>query len=72
MQQQQTGDEDFFDYNNMLRHGILEAYSGILNGLSREKANQHLIAAATVRTSAAQLWLHILGSSGGSPPAGAP
>lgn len=49
VQQQQTGDEDFFDYNNLLRHGILEAYSGILNGLSREKVNQHLVGAATVR-----------------------
>ncbi len=49
VQQQQTGDEDFFDYNNLLRHGILEAYSGILNGLSREMVNQHLVGAATVR-----------------------
>lgn len=49
MQQQQTGDEDFFDYNNLLRHGILEAYAGILNGMSREKVNQHLVASATVR-----------------------
>lgn len=49
MQQQQAADEDFFDYNNLLRHGILEAYAGILNGLSREKVNQHLVGAATVR-----------------------
>lgn len=48
VQQQQAADEDFFDYNNLLRHGILEAYAGILNGMSRPKINQHLVQAAMV------------------------
>ena len=48
VQQQQAADEDFFDYNNLLRHGILEAYAGILNGMSRAKINQHLVQAAMV------------------------
>eukprot|EP00887_Chlorella_sp_A99_P006846 scaffold2.g6846.t1 len=31
-------DEDIVDYNNMLRLGILEAWAGMFNGLTREKA----------------------------------
>lgn len=42
VQQQQSGDEDLFEYNNQLRHGIFEAYSGILNGMSSEKVSQFL------------------------------
>jgi hypothetical protein len=40
--QQQQGNEDLYEYNNMLRHGIFEAYSGIFNGMSNEKCNQYL------------------------------
>ncbi|GMH44988.1 hypothetical protein BSKO_12945 [Bryopsis sp. KO-2023] len=35
-------DEDFCDYNNQLRSGIIDAYSGILQGLGRQKAEQYL------------------------------
>lgn len=42
VQQQQSGDEDLADYNNLLRHGILEAWAGMFNGLSKEKAEQYL------------------------------
>ncbi len=42
VQQQQAGDEDAVPYNNQLRQGIFEAYSGIFNGMSREKAAQSL------------------------------
>lgn len=34
MQAQTATDDDFLDYNNELRIGILEAYSGIFQGLS--------------------------------------
>jgi hypothetical protein len=34
-QAQSNPDDDWMDYNNELRIGILEAYSGILQGLSR-------------------------------------
>ena len=37
-----ASDEDLADYNNMLRHGILEAWAGAFNGLSRDKADQYL------------------------------
>lgn len=40
--QQQTGDEEYADYNNMLRHGIFEAYAGLLNGLPPAMCNQYL------------------------------
>ncbi|KAK9806952.1 hypothetical protein WJX72_008531 [[Myrmecia] bisecta] len=40
--QQQTGDEESFEYNNLLRHGIFEAYSGVFNGLSKEKVDAFL------------------------------
>ena len=40
--QQQSGDEEAFEYNSMLRHGIFEAYSGILNGMSQPKCDQFL------------------------------
>lgn len=33
MQAQNSQDDDFLDYNNELRIGILEAYSGIFQGL---------------------------------------
>ncbi|KAL4428164.1 hypothetical protein ABPG75_002253 [Micractinium tetrahymenae] len=42
VQQQQSSDEDMADYNNLLRHGILEAWAGMFNGLSKEKAEQYL------------------------------
>lgn len=32
-QAQSSADDDFLDYNNELRIGILEAYSGIFQGL---------------------------------------
>ncbi|KAL4433025.1 hypothetical protein ABPG77_006452, partial [Micractinium sp. CCAP 211/92] len=41
-QQQQGADEDVADYNNLLRHGILEAWAGMFNGLSKERAEQYL------------------------------
>jgi hypothetical protein len=40
--QQQSGDEEAFEYNSLLRHGIFEAYSGILNGMSQPKCDQFL------------------------------
>jgi hypothetical protein len=40
--QQQSGDEEAFEYNSLLRHGIFEAYSGILNGMSQAKCDQYL------------------------------
>ena len=49
VQQQQTGDEDAFAYNNSLRRGIFEAYSGIITGMSREKVNAYLTNYALVR-----------------------
>ena len=42
MQQQQAGDEDAFAYNNTLRRSIFDAYSGIFNGMSREKINMYM------------------------------
>lgn len=42
MQQQQSGDEDSFAYNNTLRRSIFDAYSGIFNGMSREKVNIYM------------------------------
>ena len=50
VQQQQTRDEDLFDFNNQLRHGIFEAYAGIINGMSPEKVNQYLLEPSPVRT----------------------
>jgi hypothetical protein len=47
--QQQAGDEDSYEYNSLLRHGIFEAYSGILNGMSKPKSAQHLTQVAPVR-----------------------
>lgn len=35
-------DEDYVDYNNMLRTGIIDAYSGITQGLGPMKAPQCL------------------------------
>ena len=49
VQQQQTRDEDLFDFNNQLRHGIFEAYAGIINGMSPEKVNQYLLEPSPVR-----------------------
>lgn len=43
---QQLGNDDLADYNNSLRHGILEAWSGIFNGMSREKADEMLKSAS--------------------------
>ncbi|EIE27283.1 ARM repeat-containing protein [Coccomyxa subellipsoidea C-169] len=40
--QQQAGDEAAFEYNSLLRHGIFEAYSGILNGMSTPKCDQYI------------------------------
>ncbi|GAX79827.1 hypothetical protein CEUSTIGMA_g7267.t1 [Chlamydomonas eustigma] len=34
--------EDFLDYNNMLRNGILEAYSGIIQGMGQAKAEMYM------------------------------
>lgn len=42
--QQQSGDEEYYEYNNMLRHGIFEAYAGILNGLPVSMCNQYMAA----------------------------
>lgn len=42
VQQQQAGDEDLAEYNNLLRHGILESWAGMFNGLSKEKADHYL------------------------------
>ena len=49
VQQQQAQDEDLFDFNNQLRHGIFEAYAGIINGMTPEKVNQYLLEPAPVR-----------------------
>ena len=43
-----TPAEDVIDYNNSLRMGILECYSGMLNGLTKKKANQLLLPYAPV------------------------
>lgn len=43
-QAQSNPDDDWMDYNNELRIGILEAYSGILQGLSR---GAHCLLAST-------------------------
>jgi len=42
VQQQHSGDEEAFAYNNTLRKSIFDAYSGIFNGMSREKVNQFM------------------------------
>jgi hypothetical protein len=34
--------EDMIDYNNQLRQGILEAYTGIFQGMTAAKINQWL------------------------------
>ena len=47
--QQSAGDEDAYDYNSLLRHGIFEAYSGILNGMSKGMSSKHLTQVAPVR-----------------------
>ena len=47
--QQSAGDEDAYDYNSLLRHGIFEAYSGILNGMSKGMSSKHLTHVAPVR-----------------------
>ena len=49
--QQQAGNEEAFEYNSLLRHGIFEAYSGILNGMSGAKCDQYLQPSAPVRLS---------------------
>ena len=49
--QQQSGDEEAFEYNSLLRHGIFEAYSGILNGMSQAKCDQYLRPFVPVRAS---------------------
>jgi hypothetical protein len=46
--QQQSGNEEAFEYNSLLRHGIFEAYSGILNGMSTTKCDQYLQPSAPV------------------------
>lgn len=33
---------DYMDYNNQLRHGIVDAYSGIIQGLGPQKCMQYL------------------------------
>lgn len=38
----QAGDEDQVDYINSLRQGILDAWTGIINGMSKAKVDQHL------------------------------
>lgn len=48
--QQQAGDEQAFEYNSLLRHGIFEAYSGILNGMTTPKCDQYLRPFAPVRS----------------------
>jgi hypothetical protein len=35
-------DPDFSEYNSLLRNGILEAYSGIIQGLGQAKADHYL------------------------------
>jgi len=40
----QYTNEDMIDYNNQLRQGILEAYTGIFQGMSAPKINQWLYA----------------------------
>ena len=52
--QQQSGDEEAFEYNSLLRHGIFEAYSGILNGMSQPKCDQFLRPFVPVRASPRQ------------------
>ncbi len=49
--QQQAGNEEAFEYNSLLRHGIFEAYSGILNGMSSAKCDHYLKPSAPVRLS---------------------
>ena len=42
IEQQHANDEPAFEYNNLLRMGIFEAFSGILNGMSPAMCNQYL------------------------------
>lgn len=37
-----SADPDFSDYNGLLRNGILEAFSGIIQGLGQAKADHYL------------------------------
>ena len=41
MQAANNADDDWLDYNNELRIGILEAYSGILQGLGPGMLTEH-------------------------------
>ena len=63
VQQQQARDEDLFDFNNQLRHGIFEAYAGIINGMSPEKVNQYLLEPSPVRRVLADDDSHVQGSN---------
>ena len=47
VQQQQARDETAYDYNNLLRAGIFEAYSGIFHAMGAT-GNQYLQEAAKV------------------------
>jgi hypothetical protein len=42
MQAQSNPDDDWMDYNNELRIGILDAYSGIFQGLGSGEMQPHL------------------------------
>lgn len=55
VQQQTSTDEDILEFNCTLRTAIFDAYSGIFNGLSKEKVAALLPHSAQVPLPAAQI-----------------
>lgn len=62
IEQQQANDDGAFEYNNLLRMGIFEAFSGIFNGMSAPKIEQYMKEHAQVMTlhMAQDVWQHCM------------